>query len=75
MADTPDMVDDMVCVRPSDIIEGGGTDDVIVCDRPGGGAAPKMLEKAASRWKLFGLPYWSRRGGGTRSCWYSAIPA
>ena len=43
-------VDDMVWVRPSEYIEGGGTDEVIVCDRPGGGAAPKMLEKAASRW-------------------------
>lgn len=22
----------------------------MVCERPGGGAAPKMFEKAASRW-------------------------
>jgi hypothetical protein len=45
----PDM-DDMVWVRPS--IMGGGMpdDEVMVCDLPGGGAAPKMLEKAASRW-------------------------
>jgi len=75
--DTPDNVDDMVCVRPSDIIEeDGGTDEeVMVCDRPGGGAAPKMLEKAASRWKLLGAegPYWFCRGGGILSCWYSAI--
>lgn len=26
-------------------------DDVMVCDRPGPGTAPNMLEKAASRWK------------------------
>lgn len=55
MVETADTVDDMVWVRPSDTREGGWT-DVMVCDRPGGGAAPKMLEKAASRWKL-GLPY------------------
>lgn len=42
-------VEDMVCVRPSEGIMGGGTFEVMVCDRPGG-AAPKMLEKAASRW-------------------------
>lgn len=43
-------VEDMVCVLPSGgIIWGGGTFEVMVCDRPGG-AAPKMLEKAASRW-------------------------
>lgn len=24
--------------------------EVIVCDRPGGGAAPKIFEKAASLW-------------------------
>lgn len=44
-----DVFDDMVWVRPSEYIDGGGTEEVIVCDRPGGGAAPKMLEKAASR--------------------------
>jgi hypothetical protein len=43
----PDMPDDMVCVLPWCI--GGGIDeDVMVWERPGGGAAPKMLEKAAS---------------------------
>lgn len=49
--DTPDMVDDMVWVRWSLWI--GETEEVelvIVWERPGGGAAPKMLEKAASRW-------------------------
>lgn len=46
----PPDVDDMVWVRPSLwLIIGGGTEEVMVCDRPGGGAAPKMLEKAASR--------------------------
>ena len=50
----PDIVEDMVCVRDESccIIWGGRTEEVIVWDRPGGGAAPKMLEKAASRWKL-----------------------
>ena len=52
-------VEDIVCVLPSGGIMGGGAmEDVIVCerpppgvcDRPGGGAEPKMLEKAASRW-------------------------
>jgi hypothetical protein len=50
--------DDMVCVRPSCAVIGGEdmppleVEDMVV-DRPGGGADPKMLEKAASRW-LFG---------------------
>lgn len=47
-------MDDMVCVLPSC---GGmcgedkpaGDDEFIVPVRPGGGADPKMLEKAASR--------------------------
>jgi hypothetical protein len=51
-------VEDMVCVLPSgDIMGGGATEDFIVCERPPlgvcdrpGGAEPKMLEKAASRW-------------------------
>lgn len=56
------MPEDMVCVRPSCISDGGPTDEVMVCDRPGGGAAPNMLEKAASRpsrWYVLGLadPY------------------
>jgi hypothetical protein len=40
----PEAVDDIVCVLPWSIMEGAVEDDVIVCDRPGGGAAPKMLE-------------------------------
>jgi len=44
-------VDVIVWVLSSaDIIWGGATEEVMVCDRPGGGAAPKMFEKAASRW-------------------------
>lgn len=72
MPDVFDMLetlDDMVCVRSLCIRDGGGTEEVMVCDRPGGGAAPKMLEKAASRWKLLAEPYWFGRGGGIRSCW------
>jgi hypothetical protein len=49
MSDMPE-VDVMVWVRPGCINSGGWTDEVMVCERPGGGAAPKMLEKAASRW-------------------------
>lgn len=49
MSDMPDVEDDMVWVRPSCMNWGGATDEVMVCERPGGGAAPKMLEKAASR--------------------------
>jgi len=67
--DIPDMVDDMVWVRPSDIMDGGDTEEFIVCDRPGGGAAPKILEKAASRWKLLLEAYCPPRWGGMRSCW------
>ena len=37
----------MVCERSGGICIGC---PVIVCDLPGGGAAPNMLEKAASRW-------------------------
>lgn len=69
MPDMLEVVEDMVFVRPSDIIEGGDMEEFMVCDRPGGGAAPKMLEKAASRWKLLDDPYWFPRGGGIRSCW------
>lgn len=48
--DTPDTVDDMVWVRWSLCIgETGEVELVIVWERPGGGAEPKMLEKAASR--------------------------
>lgn len=36
---------------------GGVTDEFIVCERPGGGAAPKMFEKAASRSKFEACPY------------------
>ena len=46
----PEVADDMVWVRPCCIISAGWMLEVMVCDRPGGGAAPKMLEKAASRW-------------------------
>lgn len=45
--------DDMVCARSWDM--GAGV-EVIVCVRPGGGSAPKMDEKAASRWKLDAWP-------------------
>jgi hypothetical protein len=59
--DMPDMLEDMVAVRPSCGIERAACisaeDEVIVCERPGGGAAPKMLEKAASRWLFWGWPY------------------
>lgn len=54
--DMPDMVEDIVEVLPSCCMgrdEGmSPEEDVMVCERPGGGAAPKMLEKAASRWLL-----------------------
>ena len=51
MPDMLDTVDDIVWVLcPGVISSGGATDEVIVWDRPGGGAAPKMFEKAASRW-------------------------
>lgn len=40
--------DDIVCVLPWSSI-GGTEDDVMVWDLPGGGAAPKMFENAASR--------------------------
>lgn len=48
----------MVCVRFGPIDPGDATEEFIVWARPGGGAAPKMLEKAASLW-LFGAvcPY------------------
>lgn len=50
MDDIDDM-DDMVCVLPESNMPGGGIeDDVIVWERPGGSAAPKILEKAASLW-------------------------
>jgi len=40
----------IVCVRTSFIGVGGGdTDEFMVWERPGGGAAPKIFEKAASR--------------------------
>jgi hypothetical protein len=47
----PELVEDMVFVRPSGCIicGGGADDDVMVCDLPEGGP-PKILEKAASRW-------------------------
>jgi hypothetical protein len=44
---------DMVWVLCSGCIICGtddGDDEVIVCERPGGGAAPKIFENAASRW-------------------------
>ena len=41
MPEAEDVID---CVLPWSIIEGTVEDDVIVCDRPGGGAAPKILE-------------------------------
>lgn len=46
----------MVDVRPGCIVPGGIEEDVMVCDRPGGGAAPKMLEKAVSRAPPFAWP-------------------
>lgn len=49
----PPVLEPIVRVLPSEGIIGGGAmspeDEVIVWERPGGGAAPKMLEKAASR--------------------------
>lgn len=42
-------MEDMVCVRSECIIWGGIEEVVIVWDRPGPGAVPKMLEYAASR--------------------------
>lgn len=49
------MVEDIVAVLMSCCIARAGgispEEDVIVCERPDGGA-PKMLEKAASRWLL-----------------------
>jgi len=71
-----DTVDDIVWVLCSDGIICGTLLDDMVWDRPGGGAAPNMLEKAASRWKLFecGPPPYSLERGGPRSCcWYSAM--
>lgn len=50
MSDIAEVVEDMVLVRPSWLNCGGATDEVMVCERPGGGAAPKMFENAASRW-------------------------
>jgi hypothetical protein len=44
-------------------------DEVIVWDRPGGGAAPKMFENAASlSWFEACPPYWFGRGGPDRPC-------
>ena len=43
-------MDDIVWVRLSWVMDGGIEEEVMVWDRPGGGFAPKMLEKAASRW-------------------------
>lgn len=40
----PEAVDDMVWVLPWSIMEGTVEEEVIVWDRPGGGAAPKILE-------------------------------
>ena len=48
----PDMVF-VLPFPPCGIIWGGGMlpeADVMVVERPGGGAEPKILEKAASRW-------------------------
>lgn len=42
-----DWWDDMVFERSGDTTVDS---EVIVCDRPGGGAAPKIFEKAASLW-------------------------
>lgn len=55
-----DMVEDMVDVLLS-CCKGRGEgvspdEDVIVWERPGGGAAPKILENAASRWLLGAWP-------------------
>jgi hypothetical protein len=52
----PGLIEFMVAVRPYCILLGGATDEVIVCERPGGGAAPKMFEKAASRLLFGGAP-------------------
>lgn len=47
----------------------------MVCDLPAGGAAPKMLEKAASRCAIGGAPYpASYRAPFGLFWWYSAIP-
>lgn len=43
-------VEDIVFVRPWSGM-GGMEDPVIVWDRPGGGAPPKIFEKASSRWR------------------------
>lgn len=48
----PEACELIVCVRTWFIggAEGGGdVEEVMVWDRPGGGAAPKMFENAASR--------------------------
>lgn len=42
-------MEDIVWVRSECIIWGGTEEEVMVWDRPGPGAVPKMLEKAASR--------------------------
>lgn len=48
-----DNCEDIVCER---VGSANNSDDwdVIVCDLPGGGAAPKISEKAASRCEAFG---------------------
>lgn len=38
------MAEDMVWVRSECIICGGTEEEVMVCDRPGPGGEPKMLE-------------------------------
>jgi len=60
MADTEEFI---VCVRFVGIDPGGAIEEFIVWDRPGGGAAPNIFEKAASLW-LFGAvcPYSVGRG-------------
>lgn len=51
MGDRPSYCEPIVCVLPGGgIMLGDWLDEVMVWERPGGGAAPKMLEKAASRW-------------------------
>lgn len=51
-------MDDIVWVLPSCCGAAIGDDvEVMVAVRPGGGAEPKMLEKAASRWLLEDGPY------------------
>jgi hypothetical protein len=50
MGDRPSYCEPIVCVLPGGgIMLGDGLEEVMVWERPGGGAAPKMLEKAASR--------------------------